>query len=94
MPDQNIGYRVTFSEEFRIYTNQTLTKYLYIYCQYPNPIVLEDFSLLGLEISGVSVETTSQLSDDSVDTIINMATTKAVNDIRGILAPPTDNKKD
>jgi len=87
-PNNKIAYRVTVDDEWRIYTDQTLTAYLYTWVKYPDPIVLEDFTGTDLEISGVVVPTTSELTDDVVIQIISRAVDLSIKDIKNIAAPP------
>jgi hypothetical protein len=89
-PDNKIAYRVTVNDEWRIYTDQVLSQYTYTWVKYPDPIVLENLTGTGLEVSGVTLPTTSELADDVVIQIIEQAVDLAINDIRKIAAPPAE----
>jgi len=92
-PDPEIGYRVTYDNKFEVYTSSTVGDYSYIYCQEPQPIILEDLAgAFGkLSIGGNTAEATSVLKDTYVHAIIDIAVSMIMADAHKIApkqAPP------
>ena len=83
-PDENIAYRVTYSNKFDLYTTSLVDDYSYIYCQEPDPIILEDLtaSFGSLNISGKTTEATSVLADTYIVNIIDIAASMIIDDIQ------------
>jgi len=51
-PDNKIAYRLTSNGKFHIFSQASVASYKYTYCKVPYPIILEDFSTLGLKVRG------------------------------------------
>jgi len=91
-PNLKIAYRCNFDDgTTRVYTDQQLTEYSYTYVQEPTPIVLEDFTLTGLDIEGVVLPTTCVLNDKLTNMIIERAVTLARQDL-SVLSQPEETK--
>ncbi len=71
-PSAKIAYRVTEDNKIKLYISESFLKYYYIYCKIPGPIILEDLPN-SLNIYGIDVATTSELPNDSIIRIIEVA---------------------
>jgi len=80
-PYQKLSYRITGRDKFTIFTSETPTKYVYVYCKEPDPIVLENFAPADLKVNGIDAVTTSELPYDSVLTVIDIAVELVMQDI-------------
>ena len=87
-PDENIGYRVTYDNKFDVLTSSLVGDYSYIYCQEPEPIILEDLSMSfgRLKVGGNTTIASSVLLDTYVINIIDIAVSLIVADY-GKVAP-------
>lgn len=54
-PNTKIAYRLISNGKFHIFSEASVANYTYTYCKVPYPIILEDFTALGLKIYGQSL---------------------------------------
>ena len=71
-PYSELAYRITNSEKLTIFSSMVITKYYFVYCEEPGPIILEAIPA-KIAIKGVSIATKSKLPYDSIMKIIDIA---------------------
>ena len=86
-PDKNIAYRVTYDDRFEIIRVPKSDKYSYIYIKEPEPIILLDLPD-NLTIKGKFKANSSVFKDSIVVSIIDLAVSSALNDIKQLAPPP------
>lgn len=85
-PYSKLAYRITGKDKFTIFTTENPTKYVYVYCREPKPIVLESFVGTTLSVNGSTITQTSELPYDSILSVIDMAVQLAMQEA-GAFAP-------
>lgn len=85
-PYKKLAYRITGNKKLTIFSSEIVTRYFYVYCKNPGPIVLEAMPT-ETPIDGVIVETKSELPYDSMLEVIDLTVIEIIKDI-SILSSP------
>ena len=91
-PNSKIAYRVTGDNIISLYTSEAFVKYFYVYCKEPVPIVLETLPY-GLKVGNTNTETTSELPDESVLKIIEIAANLSIKEVTRLAPKEQPEKK-
>jgi len=91
-PNEKIAYRVTADNIIDLYTSEVFTKYSYIYCKDPNPIILEALPY-NLSIGGLTVPTVPEIPDGSTLRVIELAAALIVREVSRVAPKQQPEKK-